>query len=399
VRDYGVRRAEQSEQRGTGHAVLMCREALESEGGLVVILYGDCPLLRASTLTELVSRHESSGAAVTVITTNVADPSGYGRIVRDGRGRVTAIVEQKAASEEQKSIREINSGIYCCRAELLWPMLAEIQPNPASGEIYLTDLVEMLNAHGQDVLPFVIPDPSELLGINTRVELAEADAMLRARKNRELMLAGVTMIKPETITVDVDVEVGMDTVVEPFAQLLGRTVIGAGCRIGAGSILRDSVVEDNVLVDAYTLVGTSHIERDAHVGPFARLRMENHIEQGAHIGNFVELKKTRLGRGSKSMHLAYLGDSTIGAKANIGAGTITCNYDGAAKHKTRIADGAFVGSNSTLVAPVAIGEGSYVAAGSVITDPVGDDTLAFGRARQVVKPGWPSRRRAARQAK
>ncbi len=399
----GVRFAEQREQKGTGHAMEMCRQALApatnlDPQSLVVVLYGDCPLLKAETVLELVRRTRESGVAATLITTVLDNPHGYGRIVRDQDGNVTAIVEEKAANDEQRKIAEINSGIYCFQAALLWEYLAAIQPNAASGEIYLTDIIEILRANGHAVAPMLLEDPSELLGINTRVELAEVDRLFRLRKTRQLMLDGVTIEQPETVAIDQDVTIGQDTIVEPYARILGRTAIGQDCRIGSGSIIRDSVLEDGVLVDSYTLIGTSRVGRDAHIGPFSRLRLDNDVEPGAHIGNFVELKKTRLGAGSKAMHLAYLGDSEIGPAVNIGAGTITCNYDGAAKHKTRIGKGAFVGSNSTLVAPIEVGEGSYVAAGSVITHAVPEDNLALGRARQVLKPGWPSTNRKKKTA-
>ena len=233
-----------------------------------------------------------------------------------------------------------------------------------------------------------------MLGINNRLELAEVDRLLRTRKLRELMLDGVTIEKPETVTVDMDVRIGMDTVVSPFAQILGRTVVGENCRIGAGAIVADSELGDDVEIGPFTLIAASQVERGAQVGPFARLRMNSHVEAGAHVGNFVELKKTRLGAGAKANHLAYLGDSQIGARTNIGAGTITCNYDGAKKHPTRIGEGAFVGSNSTLVAPLEIGDGAYLGAGSVITETVPADALAIGRARQTVKPDWARKKRA-----
>ncbi len=393
VAGYGVRFAEQTEQRGTGHAVLMCRDMLKNTKGWVVILYGDCPLLKASTVKELVRRMQASSAAAIVITTRVANPQGYGRIVRDAAGNVTAIVEQKACTPEQNAIDEINSGIYCFRAEALWDRIAAIAPNAASGEIYLTDTVEALAAAGLRTEPMVITDEEELLGINTRVELATANGILRARKTMELMLEGVTIERPETVSIDSDVRIGRDSVVEPFVQILGNTEIGEDCRIGAGSILRDTRLADGVNIEAYTLIGASRIGPGATIGPFARLRFDNDVEAGAHIGNFVELKKTRMGVKAKAGHLAYLGDSSIGAGSNIGAGTIICNYDGQAKHKTRIGPNSFIGSNSTLVAPLEIGDGSYIGAGSVITENVGEDTLALGRARQAVKPGWPSKRR------
>jgi bifunctional UDP-N-acetylglucosamine pyrophosphorylase/glucosamine-1-phosphate N-acetyltransferase len=265
--------------------------------------------------------------------------------------------------------------------------------NPA-GEFYLTDMAEILQRAGYHVEAMQIDDPGEALGINTRVELADVDRLLRERKRRELMLAGVTIEQPETVAIDCDVQIGIDTVIEAFAQIRGRTVIGENCYIGAGAIIKDSELGDDVEVGPYTIIGSSRLERGVHAGPFARLRMDNHVAEGAHVGNFVELKKTRMGAGAKANHLAYLGDSEIGAKVNIGAGTITCNYDGFHKHPTHIGDGAFVGSNSTLVAPIEIGAGAYVGAGSVITQPVPADSLGLGRAHQVVKEDWAKKRRA-----
>jgi len=372
----------QTEQKGTGHA-LACAAAPALEAGRLVVVCGDSPLLRPETLRNLVARHEESGCAATLLTTFLDDPYGYGRIVRDEAGHVAAIVEQKAASEEQKKIREINSGMYCFEAALLWPHLAKLTPNPASGEIYLTDIVESLRATGHATAAYVVDDPGEVLGINTRVELAQADTLFRQRKARELMLSGVTIEQPDTVAIDTQVEIGQDTVVGAFTQIRGRTRIGAECNIGAGSILNNATLGDGVEVLPYTLVDDSVLEAGAHAGPFARLRMKSTVEAGAHVGNFVELKNTRLGSGAKSMHLAYLGDSTIGKKTNIGAGTITCNYDGAKKHRTQIGDGSFIGSNSTLVAPVEVGEGAYVGAGSVITDAVPGDALALGRVEDV----------------
>ena len=392
-----LRFATQTEQLGTGHALSMTHDLFPSEDGYVVVLYGDSPLLRAETVRTLIQRQDLSNAAATLITTFLENPHGYGRIVRNEAGDVAAIVEQKALAPGQEAIREINSGIYCFRADLLWSHLAALKPNPKSGEIYLTDIVESFNATGHRVAPMVIEDPAELLGINTRVELAEVDRIFRGRKARQLMLDGVTIEKPETVTIDVDVEIGMDSTVEPSVRLLGKTKIGSGCSIGMGSVIRDSVLDDDVNVDAYSFIGTSHVGAGSQIGPFARLRMDNEVAPGAHIGNFVELKKTRFGSRSKAMHLAYLGDSTIGENVNVGAGTITCNYDGAKKSPTVVGNNAFVGSNSTLVAPVEIGADSYIAAGSVITDEVPGDSLALGRARQVLKPGWPSKRKAERK--
>jgi bifunctional UDP-N-acetylglucosamine pyrophosphorylase/glucosamine-1-phosphate N-acetyltransferase len=390
----GIGFIEQQEQKGTGHAVMVGRGALSGLDGYLMILYGDSPLLRSETLKRLIDAVSSGDAAGVLLTARMADPTGYGRVIRDDRGRVAAIVEQKAGTLEQLAIREANMGIYCYRADLFWKHVDEIRPDNPAHEYYLTDMVEILNRAGHHVDAIEIDDEREALGINTRIELAEVDRLLRGRKLRELMLAGVTIEKPETVTVDAGVRIGMDTVIEPFAQILGRTTIGENCRIGACSIVRDSEIADDVEIGAFTIVGTSRLERGVHAGPFARLRLENHVAEGAHIGNFVELKKTRMGPGAKANHLAYLGDSQIGARVNIGAGTITCNYDGFHKHPTRIGDGAFIGSNSTLVAPIEIGDGAYVGAGSVVTETVPADALAIGRARQVVKEEWAAKRRA-----
>jgi len=375
-------------QKGTGHALAACKERLENLDGLLMVLYGDTPLLSPITLQKLRDFQSASGAAATLITTTLEDPTGYGRVILNSQGDVTAIVEEKAATPQQKSIQVINSGIYCFEAQLLWRHIVELRPNPASGELYLTDMAEILTRHGHRVGALHIDDPDELLGINTRVELADADRVLRERKCRELMLAGVTIERPETVTIDTHVQVGADTVVEPFARLLGMTEIGEDCRVGAGAILESAVLEDRTVVGPYTLVANSRIESGAQVGPFARLRMDAQVGPDARVGNFVELKKARLGKGAKSQHLTYLGDADIGAGSNIGAGTITCNYDGEHKHRTTIGERAFIGSNSTLVAPVEIGPDSYVGAGSVITDAVPPGALALGRGRQVVKPGW-----------
>jgi bifunctional UDP-N-acetylglucosamine pyrophosphorylase/glucosamine-1-phosphate N-acetyltransferase len=390
----GIGFIEQQEQKGTGHAVMVGREALSGLGGYLMILYGDSPLLRAETLKRLIQTEADGDAAGVLLTARMADPTGYGRVIRNDRGHVAAVVEQKAGTPEQLAIREANMGIYCYRADLFWKHVDEIRPENPAHEYYLTDMVEILNRAGHHVEALEIDDEREALGINTRLELAEVDRLLRGRKLRELMLEGVTIEKPETVTVDAGVRIGMDTVIEPFAQILGRTTIGENCRIGACSIVQDSEIADEVEIGAFTIVGTSRLERGVHAGPFARLRMENHVEEGAHIGNFVELKKTRMGANAKANHLAYLGDSQIGARVNIGAGTITCNYDGFHKHPTKIGEGAFIGSNSTLVAPIEIGDGAYVGAGSVVTDPVPADALAIGRGRQVVKEDWARKRRA-----
>lgn len=393
----GVRFVEQAEQKGTGHAVMACRAALESEDGLVVVLYGDCPLLSKDTLRELVNRQASGESAVTLITTRLQDPTGYGRILFGKRGEVAAIVEQKAATEEQLAIQLVNPGIYCFRADLLWKHIGEIRPDNPAHEYYLTDMVEILNRAGRRTAAYEVPDAAELLGINTRVELAAADKIFRDRKVRELMLEGVTIERPDTVTIDEQVRIGEDSTIEAFARILGRTTIGSDCRIGAGSIVENSELGDEVLIAPFTSIADSKVEAGAQIGPFARLRKGNRVRAGAHIGNFVELKNTELGGGAKASHLAYLGDSEIGEQTNIGAGTITCNYDGVKKHRTRIGKKAFVGSNSTLVAPIDIGDGSYIGAGSVITDAVPADALALGRARQVIKEGWAASKKKKKQ--
>jgi bifunctional UDP-N-acetylglucosamine pyrophosphorylase / glucosamine-1-phosphate N-acetyltransferase len=390
----GVGFIEQTEQLGTGHALMVGREALSHLDGYLVIVYGDGPLLQAATVRRLIETQEHSDAAGALLSADMPDPTGYGRVIRGVSGSVTAIVEQKAATPQQLAIREANMGIYCYRADQFWRHVNEMRPDNPAHEYYLTDMVQILNRSGHYVTAMKIDDPRECLGINNRVELAEVDRILRDRKLRELMLAGVTIEKPETVTIDSGVQIGIDTVVEPFARILGATTIGENCRIGASSVIEDSTLADDVAIAPLTVVTASHLERGAQAGPFSRLRPGNHVEEGARIGNFVELKKTRLGAGAKANHLAYLGDAEIGAAANIGAGTITCNYDGARKHPTRIGAKAFVGSNSTLVAPLEIGDGAYLAAGSVITDPVPADALAVGRARQVNKEGWAKKRRA-----
>jgi bifunctional UDP-N-acetylglucosamine pyrophosphorylase/glucosamine-1-phosphate N-acetyltransferase len=290
-------------------------------------------------------------------------------------------------------------GIYCYRAGLFWKRVDEIGVDNPAGEYYLTDMVAILGRAGFFVEAMQIADAGEALGINDRVELAQADGILRRRKACELMTGGVTIERPETVSIDGDVGIGMDTVVEPFARILGRTTIGENCRVGAGAIVEDSEIADDVEIGPYTLVSHSRLERGVHAGPFARLRQENHVGEAARIGNFVELKKTRMGAGAKANHLAYLGDSSIGARTNIGAGTITCNYDGFDKHRTTIGEGAFVGSNSTLIAPIEIGDGAVVGAGSVINEAVPADSLAIGRALQMVKPEWAAKRRALRKKK
>src|SRR5580658_3251004 len=354
VKHPGIRFVEQKEQKGTGHAVMVCREALGAPAGLdqagldqagldqagldqagyLMILYGDSPLLLPETLQRLIDRQRSTAsnsnaeAAATLISAIMDDPTGYGRVIRDSSEHVVEIVEQKAANPQQLAIREANMGIYCYRADLFWKYVDQIRPDNPAHEYYLTDMVAILDRAGFYVEAMQIAHADEALGINDRVELAHVDCILRHRKARLLMIGGVTIEKPETVSIDGDVRIGMDSVVEPFARILGGTSIGENCRIGAGAIIQDSEIADDVEIEPYTIVNRSKLERGVQVGPFARLRFDNHVAEGAHIGNFVELKKTQMGAGAKANHLAYLGDTRIGAKTNIGAGTITCNYDG-----------------------------------------------------------------------
>ncbi len=383
----------QNPQRGTGHAMQIARRAIRKSAKLAIVLPGDAPLLRTETLAALLDTHRRGEAAATILTAELADPGAYGRIVRDAEGRVQAIVEDTSLTPEQRSIREVNSAIYCFTLEKLWPCLAALRPENAHRELYLTDAIAMLRSRNERVLAQVAPDANEVLGCNTRADLAGADRVLRARKAAQLMDSGVSIYLPETVVIDPDVTAGPDTVIEPGVQLLGKTRIGAHCQIRTGSILHDMRVDDGAIVGPHTNAISSRIGPGATVGPFARLRPGADIRAGAHIGNFVEVKKSVVHEGAKANHLSYLGDATIGPGANIGAGTITCNYDGVAKHETKIGKGVFIGSDSALVAPVRIGDGAYVGAGSVITENVPPDALAIARGRQVNKLGWAKARR------
>ncbi|MCC6263154.1 MAG: bifunctional UDP-N-acetylglucosamine diphosphorylase/glucosamine-1-phosphate N-acetyltransferase GlmU [Bryobacterales bacterium] len=382
---YGVGFARQTEQLGTGHAVLCAREFLEDQPGMLLIINGDCPLLRAETLEALLDTARRPGVAGAVASTVLDDATGYGRMIRTDAGALAAIVEEKAASAPQREIREINTGIYAFDAARFWPALKQVKPDNPAREYYLTDVVGILNAAGETLLPSVVADRREVLGVNNRVELAVADQVLRARKVESLMLDGVTIENPATVTIDADVVVGADSIIEAFAQLRGNTQVGANSRIGAGAVLRHVTLGDGSVVQPYSVIEDSVAGAGATIGPFARLRGGNELGDDVHIGNFVELKKAKLGRGTKAGHLAYLGDCEIGGKTNVGAGTITCNYDGLNKSRTVVGEGCFIGSNATLVAPLRIEHDSYIAAGSVITHDVPPGSLAFGRARQCVK--------------
>lgn len=386
----------QEPQRGTGHALQVARAAL-TDFRRALVVPGDAPLVRSETLAALVEAHQQARAAATVLSARVADPTGYGRIVRRPDGTVAAIVEQSSAGVAEQAIDEINSGMYCFELAKLWPCLEELQPENKHREFYLTDVVAILNRRGERVAAHVAPDPVEILGCNTRKELAEADRLLRRRKLEALMEAGVTIYLPETVLVDPDVEVGADTVIEPSVELLGSTRIASGCTVSTGSVIADSVLEEGAVVRPHSVVAGSRLGRGAVVGPFAHLRDGAELGPGARVGNYVEVKNSRLAEGVKAMHLSYLGDASIGRDTNIGAGTITCNYDGIRKNPTTIGERVFVGSGTELIAPIEIGDGAYLAAGSTITDSVPADAMAFARARQETKPGRARQRRERMQ--
>ena len=382
----------QQPQNGTGHAVQIARRAL-GRAKFAVVLPGDAPLVRTDTLKALIAAHHNGNAAATVLSAVLADPSGYGRVVRKSETAVSAIVEESQLTDEQREINEINSAIYCFTLEKLWPALAQVKPNNKHRELYLTDAIAVLNAKGETVQAQVAADAREVLGCNTRADLAEVDRVFRERKRNALMEDGVTIQLPETVLIDPDVTAGEDTIIEPGVQLLGKTKIGARCTIRTGSVLTDAILGEDVTVEPHCVVAQSRLDDRVIIGPFARLRPDNHLKAGARIGNFVELKKSTIGEGTKAMHLSYLGDAKIGSKSNIGAGTITCNYDGFHKYPTSIGNKVFIGSDTALVAPVRVGDGAYVAAGSTITENVPSDGLGIARGRQVNKPGWAAKKR------
>src|SRR6202046_4609443 len=350
--ELGAEAVRQQPQRGTGHALQIARRAIRKSAKLAVVIPGDAPLLRTETLAALIDTHRRGEAAATILTAEIPDPSGYGRIVRDSEGRVQAIVEQKAATPEQRAIREVNSSIYCFTLAKLWPCLNALRPDNAHRELYLTDAIALLRQRNERVLAQIASDTNEILGCNTRASLADIDRIFRARKAAEIMEAGTTIYLPETVLIDADVSSGPDTVIEPCVQLLGQTRIGSRCTIRTGSVLYNAQLGDDVIVEAHSTIHSGKLAARASIGPFARLRPGADIRAGAHIGNFVEVKNAVVHEGAKAGHLTYLGDATIGRGANIGAGTITCNYDGVAKHHTSIGDRVFIGTDRALVAPV-----------------------------------------------
>jgi bifunctional UDP-N-acetylglucosamine pyrophosphorylase/glucosamine-1-phosphate N-acetyltransferase len=391
----GLRFALQEPQLGTGHALLQAEPLLAGRRGTLVLLSGDVPLLRGDTLRRLREVHERTGAAATVLTARVEQPSGYGRVVREA-GRIARIVEHRDATEEERRIPEINTGIYAFDLEPLFQALHAIGSANAQGEYYLPDLVSIYRGRGLVVETVETGDMRDMQGINSRSELAEASAVVRRERCERLMAAGVTIVDPATTYVGELVAVGPDTTIHPGVHLEGSTRIGEGCEIFSGVRIVDSVLGSGVTVLDHCLITSSTIADAARIGPFAHIRPESEVMRGAHVGNFVELKKTRLGEGSKANHLTYLGDATVGAKVNVGAGTITCNYDGEKKHPTVIEDGAFIGSDTQLIAPVKVGRGAYVAAGSSITNDVPPESLAIARGKQVNKEGWVARKSKAK---
>jgi bifunctional UDP-N-acetylglucosamine pyrophosphorylase/glucosamine-1-phosphate N-acetyltransferase len=386
----------QEPQRGTAHALMTAEGALAGQSGVLVLLSGDVPLLTAQTLRKLVERHQSSGAAATVITAMVDEPRGYGRIVRSGE-QIARIVEEKDASPSELGIREINSGIYAFSLDGLFDAVRSIAAQNAQNEYYLPDLVAIYRQRGLIVETITVSNPDEIRGINSRIELAAVSRIVRDHKTTELMSSGVTVEDPATAYVDADVTIGSDTILHPGVSIEGRTTIGAGCEIHSGARIVDSQIGDRVTILNHCVITNSTIADDASVGPFAHLRPESDIRARAKVGNFVELKKTVLGAGSKANHLSYLGNATIGEKVNIGAGTITCNYDGVTKAQTVIEDGAFIGSDSQLVAPVTIGKGAYIGSGSTVRESVPGGALAVSAGKQRNIEGWVERKKGSGQ--
>lgn len=399
--------AEQTKQLGTGHAVLQARpvfaDAAHRRPTRYLILNGDTPLLTEGTVRELLAMHDAQGAAVTLLTAVLDDASGYGRVIRHRReewlqgaadNRVQSIVEDKDASPAERGVREINVGTYVVDGAFLFPALDKLDPRNAQGEYYLTDIVQMAVQQGRTVSALRLRDIDEGLGINSRVQLAEAERVIRRRIRERWLEAGVTMRDPASIWIDADVTIGRDTLLYPNVTLEGRTVIGENTVVHSGTRISDCIIGQRVEILDHCVFRESQVEDDSHLGPFVHLRPGVVVRRKGKVGNFVEMKKTELGEGSKANHLSYLGDATIGKGVNIGAGTITCNYDGFKKFQTVVGDGVFIGSDVQLVAPVAVGSGSVIAAGATVTQDVPADALVIARVPQVTREGWAARRRA-----
>jgi bifunctional UDP-N-acetylglucosamine pyrophosphorylase/glucosamine-1-phosphate N-acetyltransferase len=396
----GVNFVLQAEQRGTGHALMVAQDAL-ARYDIVIVLSGDAPMISSETIEKLRDFHLEQSAAMTLLSAELANPTGYGRVLRKGgkSAEVLGIVEEKSTSPAQKKIREINSGFYVFNIKDLYLYVGDLSTDNAHKEYYLTDMAAVFRKASRRVVAWQTATPGEVLGGNTRAELADIDRQMRWSKCRQLMTDGVTVFYPETCVIDADVEVAPDTVIEPYVQLLGKTRIGGNCRVRSYCVIRDSNIGDGVMVRPGSIMEDARISSGAIIGPYSHLRPGSDIGEGAHVGNFVETKKITLGKGSKANHLTYLGDAEIGAGVNIGAGTITCNYDGVHKHKTVIEDKVFIGSDSTLVAPVRVAKGAYVGAASCITDDVPEDSLAVARGRQTVKEGWVRQKRLEQEKK
>ncbi|HYB75060.1 MAG TPA: bifunctional UDP-N-acetylglucosamine diphosphorylase/glucosamine-1-phosphate N-acetyltransferase GlmU [Candidatus Sulfotelmatobacter sp.] len=389
----------QAEQRGTAHAVLQAQSALSGFEGDLLVLSGDVPLLSAQTANDLLEAHRRAGAQATFMSTRVPDPTGYGRVIRGPQGAFLRIVEEVEATPEERRIAEINAGIYCFACPLLFQALGAVGASAVKGEHYLPEVVSIFRDRGLKVQAVPAPDPHEVLGVNTRIELAQAYGVLRRRVLRELMADGVTVLDPEATHVAPTARIGRDTVLYPGVFVEGRTVIGEGCTLYPNCRVKDAQVGNRVTILDGCVVLESEVGDECTLGPYAHLRPATRLRRKVKIGNFVETKKSVIGEGSKVPHLTYVGDASVGEGVNIGAGTITCNYDGVSKHQTAIEDGAFVGTNTSLVAPVRVGKGAIVAAGSTITQDVPPDAIAFGRAQQVNKPARAAEwRRRAKQA-
>ncbi len=395
----GVIFAEQKTQLGTGHAADCARGELAGFKGNILILNGDFPLITSKSLNNLVKKHADGRADVSFLTADIADPSGYGRVLRNVNGEVEKIIEDKDASPVEKKITEINSGTYCVKSGFLWEALKGIGSGNRQKEYYLTDIIEIAKKSSRKVLGVKSRDGSEVLGINDRVQLSEVEALLRKRINDSLMRSGVTMVDPGTTFVSPDATIGADTVIYPNTYIYGNTVVGRGASLGPGVWIEDSILGKGVKVRLSSYISNSRIGDNVTVGPFTHIRPEAEIMDGAKIGNFVEIKKSRIGSGSKVPHLSYVGDAVIGKDVNIGAGTITCNYDGFRKHETVIGDEVFIGSDTMLVAPLKVGRGATTGAGSTITKDVPEGALAIGRARQTVIENWSRKPREGKGKK
>lgn len=383
--------AVQAEQKGTGHAVMQAKSFIE-KAGCAVILCGDTPLVRPETIKQAVEYHNKTGAQATVLIAILPDSTGYGRIVRNTDGNVIKIVEQKDATEEEKKIREVNSGMFVFDAQSLMYALGKIEPNNAQGEYYLTDTLEILLAAGKKIGAYTIEDSNEIRGINDRVLLSEAEAAMRCRINKSHMRNGVTMTDPESVYIEADVEIGNDTVIEPNVTLKNGTKIGSDCVVGQGSVLDRAVIKNNVDILSSVIIN-SEIDEGTHVGPFAYIRPNCRVGKDVKVGDFVELKNSNIDDGTKISHLTYIGDSDVGKRVNFGCGTVTCNYDGKNKFRTTIGDDCFVGCNTNFVSPINVGGGAYIAAGSTITEDIPEKSLSIARAKQVNKEGWTDKRK------